>query len=122
MSLTISGRSTWKRKKISESLATGEFVRVAMNKYVIEHRIDYVYSVDDSLMAFVARYWGISEAPYFPSLMPPDLPLALRCEAPYLPRQPRNRRRADVVAAADVGKGFVAGVAALDRLKLLVRG
>jgi len=61
------------KKKISESVATGEFVR-AMNKYVIEHRIDYVYSVDNSLMAFVARYWGISEAPYFPSLMPPGLP------------------------------------------------
>jgi hypothetical protein len=45
-----------------------------MNKYVVEHRIEYVYGVDDSLMAFVARYWGISEAPYFPSLtMPPVL-------------------------------------------------
>jgi hypothetical protein len=28
--------------------------------------------------------------------------------------QPRNRRRADVVAAANVGKGFFAAVAALD--------
>ena len=62
------------KKKISEAVATGEFVR-AMNKYVVEHRIDYVYSVGDSLMAFVARYWGISEAPYFPSLMSPDLPI-----------------------------------------------
>jgi hypothetical protein len=34
----------------------------------------------------------------------------------------RNRRRADVVAAPDVGKGFVAGIAALDRLALLVIG
>jgi len=61
------------KKKISESVASGRFVR-AMNKYVVEHRIDYVYSVDDSLMAFVARYWGISEAPYFPSLMMPPGP------------------------------------------------
>jgi len=53
------------KKEISESVATGRFVR-AMNKYVVEHRIDYVYGVDDSLMAFVARYWGVSESPYFP--------------------------------------------------------
>jgi hypothetical protein len=59
------------KKEISESVATGRFVR-SMNKYVVEHRIDYVYGVDDSLMAIVARHWGISEAPYFPSLtMPP---------------------------------------------------
>jgi hypothetical protein len=59
------------KKEISESVATGRFVR-SMNKYVVEHRIDYVYGVDDSLIAFVARHWGISEAPYFPSLtMPP---------------------------------------------------
>jgi hypothetical protein len=32
-----------------------------------------------------------------------------------LRHQPRNRRRTDVVAAADVGKRFVAGVAAPDR-------
>ena len=62
------------KKEISELVATGRFVR-SMNQYVVEHRIDYVYGVDDSLMAFVARYWGISEAPYFPSLtMPPALP------------------------------------------------
>jgi hypothetical protein len=61
------------KKAISESVATGRFVR-SMNKYVVERRIEYVYGVDDSLMAFVARYWGISEAPYFPSLtMPPVL-------------------------------------------------
>jgi hypothetical protein len=61
------------KKEISESVATGRFVR-AMNKYVVEHRIDYVYGVNDSLMAFVAQHWGISEAPYFPSLaMPPVL-------------------------------------------------
>ena len=63
------------KKEISESVATGRFVR-SMNKYVVEHRIDYVYGLDDSLMAFVAQYWGISEAPYFPSLtMPPVLPV-----------------------------------------------
>jgi hypothetical protein len=63
------------KKEISESVATGRFVR-SMNKYLVEHRIDYVYGVDDSLMKFVARYWRISEAPYFPSLtMPPALHL-----------------------------------------------
>lgn len=60
------------KKAISESVATGKFVR-SMNKYAVEHRIDYVYGVDDSLMAFVARYWGISEAPYFPSLTMPSV-------------------------------------------------
>lgn len=55
------------KERIGNSVATGKFVR-SMNKYVVEHRIDYVYGVDDSLMPFVARYWGISEAPYFPSL------------------------------------------------------
>jgi Tn3 transposase DDE domain len=38
------------------------------------------------------------------------------------PHQPRNRRCADVVAAADLDKRFLAPVAALDRLALLVRG
>jgi hypothetical protein len=62
------------KKEIGESVATGRFVR-SMNKYVVEHRIDYVYGIDDSLMAFVARHWGGSEAPYFPTLtMPPVLP------------------------------------------------
>jgi Protein of unknown function (DUF4238) len=61
------------KKEISESVATGRFVR-AMNKYVIEHRIDYVYGLDDSLMAFVAGHWGISEAPYFPALTLPFSP------------------------------------------------
>jgi hypothetical protein len=62
------------KRMISESVTTGKFVR-SMNKYVVEHRIDYVYGIDDSLMAFVAKRWGISEAPYFPSLtMPPVLP------------------------------------------------
>lgn len=58
------------KKEISESVATGRFVR-SMNKYVVEHRIDYVYGVDDSLMAFVAQYWGTSEVPHFPSLTMP---------------------------------------------------
>ncbi len=61
------------KQMISESVATGKFVR-SMNKYVVEHRIDYVYGIDDSLMAFVAKHWGISEAPYFPSLTMPPVP------------------------------------------------
>ena len=58
------------KREISELVATGRFVR-SMNKYVVEHRIDYVYGVDDSLMAFVARHWGVSQAPYFPALTIP---------------------------------------------------
>jgi hypothetical protein len=52
-----------------------------MNKYVVEHRIDYVYGANDSLLPFVARYWGVSKAPYFPSLtMPPRVPQARSAE------------------------------------------
>jgi Protein of unknown function (DUF4238) len=58
--------------EIAESVASGRFVR-AMNKYVIEHRIDYVYGADDSMTAYVAEHWGVSSAPYFPALVhPPD--------------------------------------------------
>jgi hypothetical protein len=60
------------KTKISNSVATGQFVR-AMNKYVIEHRIDHVYGIDDGLVTFVARHWGVSEAPYFPPLIMPEL-------------------------------------------------
>jgi len=60
------------KKEISESVASGRFVR-AVNKYVIEHRADYVYGIDDSLMPFVKQHWGVSGAPHFPSLLlPPD--------------------------------------------------
>lgn len=62
------------KKRISESVAAGRFVR-SMNKYVVEHRIDFVYGIDDSMMPFVARYWGISQAPYFPLLPIPPMPL-----------------------------------------------
>src|SRR5262249_51772899 len=47
------------KKEVSESVATGRFVR-AMNKYVVEHRIDYVYGLGDSLMKVVAPHLGIS--------------------------------------------------------------
>lgn len=61
------------KKEISESVASGRFVR-SMNKYVVEHRIDFVYGIDDSLMAFVSRNWGVSQAPFFPSLtLPPSV-------------------------------------------------
>ena len=73
------------KEQLSESVASGRFVR-AMNKYVVEHRIDYVYGVDDSLMAFVAQYWGISEAPYFPSLMMPCGSPSLAADAVRPPR------------------------------------
>ena len=62
------------KTEISESVASGRFVR-AMNEYAVEHRIDFVYGLDDSMMAFVTRHWGVSEAPYFPSLaLPPVVP------------------------------------------------
>lgn len=68
------------KKRISESVAEGMFVR-SMNKYVIEHRIDYVYGANDSLLPFVARHWGVSKAPYFPSLtMPLRMSQAHRAE------------------------------------------
>ena len=54
------------KKRIADAVATGDFVR-SMNKYVVEHRIDYVYGMDDSLFEFVAQHWGVSDAPYFPS-------------------------------------------------------
>lgn len=53
------------KERIGSAVANGDFVR-GMNKYVIEHRIDYVYGIDDSLMEFVSRHWGVSEAPYLP--------------------------------------------------------
>jgi hypothetical protein len=60
------------RGEISQSVASGRFVR-AMNKYVIEHRIEWVYGADNSLMAFVAEHWGVASAPYFPMIDPlPD--------------------------------------------------
>lgn len=65
------------KNKIRESVAAGRFIR-SMNKYIVELRIDYVYGVDDSLKNFVARHWGIYEAPYFPSR---TMPSALRVES-----------------------------------------
>ena len=62
------------KKVIGEAVADGSFIH-AMNKYVIEHRIGWVYGRDDSLMAFVAEHWGVSQAPYFPMIDPlPDSP------------------------------------------------
>jgi hypothetical protein len=37
-----------------------------MNKNVVRHRVDYVYGIDDSLMAFVSRYWGFPKHLTFP--------------------------------------------------------
>lgn len=66
------------KKEISEAVATGEFVR-GINKYVVEHRIEYVYGVDNSLRDFVAKHWAVSEAPFLPDFssfqdMPPETP------------------------------------------------
>jgi hypothetical protein len=53
------------KQRISEEVSTGHFVR-AMNKYVVEHRIDYVYGIDDSLLDFVSSHWSTSKIPPFP--------------------------------------------------------
>jgi hypothetical protein len=52
-------------RSIELNIRDGVFVP-AMNKYVVQHKIDYVYAVDDSQMDFVKRYWAVSETDYVP--------------------------------------------------------
>lgn len=54
---------TW----ISDSIATGQFTK-AMNKYVVERAITYVYGSDDKQKEFVERFLGA--APYEPLFEP----------------------------------------------------
>ena len=95
------------KKEISKSVATGRFVR-SMNKYVVEHRIDYVYGIDNSMMAFVAQYWGTSEAPYFPLT---DYAAGRAMTAASLRRQPavdhefRAGREGEFVAREEQDRG-----------------
>src|SRR5579862_1652523 len=44
------------------------------------------------------------------------------CSDSAMAGQPRNRRRADIVAAGDRAQGFLVNISALDRFPLLVRG
>lgn len=53
-------------RSIEANIRDGVFV-TAMNRYVVQHKIDYVYGVDDSQMDFVMRYWAVSETPDFGS-------------------------------------------------------
>lgn len=48
------------KRSIEANIRDKVFVE-AMNKYVVRHKIDYVYASDDSQMPFVARYWMVSE-------------------------------------------------------------
>jgi hypothetical protein len=52
-------------RSIELNIRDGVFVP-AMNKYVVQHKIDYVYAGDDSQMDFVARYWAVSDVNYTP--------------------------------------------------------
>jgi hypothetical protein len=49
-------------RSIEANLRDGVFIE-AMNKYVVRHRIDYVYAADDSQRDVVRRYWAVSETP-----------------------------------------------------------
>lgn len=46
---------------ITHSIQHGSFVE-GMNKYVVQHKIDFVYGVDASQMEFVKRYWALADA------------------------------------------------------------
>lgn len=52
-------------RSIDVNIRDGVFVP-AMNKYVVQHKIDYVYAIDDSQMDFVARYWAVSATAHVP--------------------------------------------------------
>jgi Protein of unknown function (DUF4238) len=47
-------------RSIELNIRDGVFVE-AMNKYVIQNKIDYVYGVQEEQMDFVKRYWAVSE-------------------------------------------------------------
>lgn len=46
------------RRSIERNIADGVFIE-AMNKYVVQHKIDYVYGVQPEQMDFVRRYWAV---------------------------------------------------------------
>ncbi len=47
-------------KSIDENIQSGHFVD-AINRYVVQSKIEFVYGNDDSQKQFVARHWAISE-------------------------------------------------------------
>lgn len=49
-------------RSIERNIRDGVFVE-AMNRYVVQHKIDYVYGIDDSHLDFVKRYWAVTETP-----------------------------------------------------------
>lgn len=52
-------------RSIEANIRTGVFVE-GINRYVVQHKIDYVYGVDDSQTEFVSRYWEARESAYVP--------------------------------------------------------
>jgi hypothetical protein len=46
-------------KSIDENIQSGHFVD-AINRYVVQSKIEFVYGNDDSQKQFVARHWAIS--------------------------------------------------------------
>jgi hypothetical protein len=47
-------------RSIDENIRSGRFVE-AINRYVVQSKIEFVYGIDDSQWAFVARHWAVSE-------------------------------------------------------------
>jgi hypothetical protein len=46
-------------KAIEANIQAGIFVE-AINRYVVQNKIEFVYGSDDSQKPFVARYWAVS--------------------------------------------------------------
>ena len=49
------------KARIQRAIEDGAFVE-AMNRYVVQHKIAFVYACDDSQKDFVSRHWAISSA------------------------------------------------------------
>lgn len=47
------------KSEINAAVQSGQFVE-SMNKFVVQHKINFVYGIDDSQKAFVARHWAVS--------------------------------------------------------------
>jgi hypothetical protein len=48
------------KRSIDENIQSGRFIE-AINLYVVQSKIEFVYGIDDSQKPFVARHWAISE-------------------------------------------------------------
>ena len=61
--LAIYNRGGSMRASIERSIIDGTFVE-AMNKYLVRHKIDFVYADSADQTAFVARHWCVTETAY----------------------------------------------------------